>query len=68
MTLLDGESLQLNPGDRVEYLRESRGGYGLVARLPAIVIRKTPSGRYTVRLNSGRTVTVSRMALAAERK
>jgi hypothetical protein len=47
----------MQPGDRVIWAREARGGYGYVERIPAEVVAVTPSRiRIRAQRKSGETV------------
>ena len=71
--LLPGERIgldpaTLSPGDRVIYLHTDRGGYGFVARVPAIVVRVRPKRvivRVATRDGSERTIPVLALNLRA---
>jgi hypothetical protein len=67
--LFPGEEIwgEMKPGERVIWQRRAKGGYGYLQHIHCTVVSKTPSGRYSVRLElSGRVVTVARTNLARE--
>ena len=64
--LLPGEREEFEPGQRVLYRRPIQGGYLGALDLRGSVSHKTPSGRYSVRLDDGRNVVVSGWSLLVE--
>lgn len=51
-------------GQRVDWMCLPRGGYGYLTKVPALVVRKTPSGRYTIRvIKTGQLRTVARLSI-----
>ena len=63
--LLPGERLfeDFKEGDRVSWLRESRGGYGHVEKIAGTVLRETPSGRFRIKLEDGSVTVVTKARL-----